>query len=626
MLRILLVLALLAQQQPPPTFRGGINLITLDITATGPDGWPVRDLRADEVTLVVSGRERPLKSFALMEVAPARAATNKTSAAPAAAKNSAAPASNVGTPGRAVFFVIMHEHICPGNERQALEGASAFIDQLEPRDRVAAITMPQGRVEVDLTADHAMAKARLLKIAGHAEQSTGNQTSSESRALLDFLKSLAPLDGAKTIVLISEGLNADEPGVFTPQDLVGVAAPTPGAPGFEILQAASATIDNTSGLRGAAAAARAQFYVIRPNTVGMGCRGMPTPAGRPTDVLNQEANDRRRDSQLMTQESALAAVASATGGQYFSLSGRATGVFDRILRETSAYYTIAFEADPRDLAGQSGKIEVRTTRPGIAMRVRVANPTPVASSTSASTRDMAVSAGTYRELPLWLAAFPVRGPNGQFKTPIVVDSIERAWQDVTFTLSDSKGKLVAAWHADLPLPAGPIVTAQSLASGHYRLRAAVIDQAGKHGTVDYEFDAKLEEAGPLKLGTMMLGTVSAGKFEPRLVHAAGSTVTAYFEIYGAASDVSALRSRRPGDGGAPLVAAAGDLTATRDADRRIATAALPLDDLAPGDYTVRGTVAVGGQQVGSVASALHVVSALATTSLAVYRFRFSFLP
>ena len=31
----------------------------------------------------------------------------------------------------------------------------------------------------------------------------------------------------------------------------------------------------------------------------------------------------------MTQESALAAVASATGGQYFSLSGRATGVFDR---------------------------------------------------------------------------------------------------------------------------------------------------------------------------------------------------------------------------------------------------------------------------------------------------------
>ena len=119
MFRILLILALLAQQQPP-TFRGGINLITLDITATGPDGWPVRDLRRDEITLIVNGRERPLKSFELMEVAPPVPAKSATpsAAAPSPAKDVAAPASNVGTPGRSVFFVIMHEQRAPGARRR----------------------------------------------------------------------------------------------------------------------------------------------------------------------------------------------------------------------------------------------------------------------------------------------------------------------------------------------------------------------------------------------------------------------------------------------------------------------------------------------------------------------------
>ena len=143
--------SLAARQQQPPTFRGGINLITLDITATGPGGWPVRDLRPNEITLIVNGRERPLKSFELMEVAPPVPAKSAGSSAapPTTPKETAPPASNVGMPGRSVFFVIMHEHICPGNEHQALEGASNFIDQLSPRDRVAIITMPMGRVEVD---------------------------------------------------------------------------------------------------------------------------------------------------------------------------------------------------------------------------------------------------------------------------------------------------------------------------------------------------------------------------------------------------------------------------------------------------------------------------------------------
>jgi VWFA-related protein len=607
--------SLAARQQQPPTFRGGINLITLDITATGPDGWPVRDLRPDEITLIVNGRERPLKSFELMEVAPpvpTKSATPSASAPPAARNTT--PASNVGTPGRSVFFVILHDHICQGNERPALDGAKSFIDQLTPRDRVAVITMPMGRVEVDLTTDHAKAKERLGKIVGHAQQETGNPTSSEARALLDFVRGLVPLDGAKTIVLISEGFNANESGLFTPQDLAGIVPmpgllPTAEQNGTLDLASASASIAETGGLRGAAAAARAQFYVIRPNTV-FGCGGMRDPASRSTNVLKQEEEDSRRNQQTMSQESALATVASVTGGQYFSLSARATPVFDRILRETSAYYTIAFEADPQDLAGQLGRIQVRTSRPGVNVRVRLTLPKqpPTAAAANASAREMSTTAESYREVRLWAAAFPARGANGQFKTPIVLDSLNRSWKEASFTLTDAAGKVIAQWPAELPATPGPIVTAQSIGPGHYRLRAAVVDEAGKRGSVDYEFDAKLEPAGPLTLGSLMVGTVTGSSFKPNLVAATGETVTAYFEIYGSAANVSVgFTLNRPGEE-KPLVEANGDLTATRDADRRIATGALPLPDLPAGDYTVTAIVSVAGQQAGNLAGVLHVIA------------------
>ena len=607
--------SLLAQQQqqppPPPTFRGGINLITVDITATGPDGWPVRDLKQNELTLVVNGRARAIKSFELIDVAPPpgpKAAAGSSATAPAP-KAATTPASNSGTAGRSVFFVILHDHICQGNERPAIEGAQAFIDQLAPRDRVAVMTMPFGRVEVDLTTDHALAKARLGKIVGHAQQATGNETASEARALLNFVRSLAPLDGAKTIVLISEGFNASESGVLTPQDLAGIV-PLPGLlPTAELngtldLASASAMVLETGGLRGAASVARAQFYVIRPNTT-FGC-GSVDPASVPTNVILQEEADRRRNQQLVSQESGLASVASVTGGQYFNLSGRATPVFDRILRETSAYYALAFEAEPPDLAGEVGKIQVQTSRPGVNVRVRLTLPKPVLSRAAPAVSARAATTAT--NAPLFAAAFPSRGANGEFKTPIVLDSADRSWKEASFSLTDSAGAVVAQWTADLPSAPAPIVTAQSVRPGHYKLSADVLDQNGKRATTAAEFDARLQDAGPLTLGALMIGSVSGSSFKPGLVATAGETVTGYFEIYGTAPDVSvAFALTRPGEQ-APLVEANGDLTATRDADRRIATGALPLRELPAGDYVVRAVVSAGGQQLGTLASTLHVVT------------------
>ena len=57
-----------AQDTPPPTrqqptFRAGTQSVRVDLYVTK-DGKPVTDLRADEVSLQLDGRTRPIRSLA----------------------------------------------------------------------------------------------------------------------------------------------------------------------------------------------------------------------------------------------------------------------------------------------------------------------------------------------------------------------------------------------------------------------------------------------------------------------------------------------------------------------------------------------------------------------------------
>ena len=50
-----------AVAQSPP-LKSGISLVSLDFLAIGRDGQPVPDLKAEEVSLKLGGRARPLQS------------------------------------------------------------------------------------------------------------------------------------------------------------------------------------------------------------------------------------------------------------------------------------------------------------------------------------------------------------------------------------------------------------------------------------------------------------------------------------------------------------------------------------------------------------------------------------
>ena len=74
-------------------------------------------------------------------------------------------------------------------------------------------------------------------------------------------------------------------------------------------------------------------------------------------------------------------IAGVTGGDLFRLSGTADGVFERIVRETAAYYELAFEPFQSERNGKDHAISVKLNRPKVTVRARSSFIIPTGSRT-----------------------------------------------------------------------------------------------------------------------------------------------------------------------------------------------------------------------------------------------------
>ena len=179
-----------------------------------------------------------------------------------------------------------------------------------------------------------------------------------------------------------------------------------------------------------------------------------------------------------------------------------------------------------------------------------------------------------------------------------------------FGLFNSGGGLVAQWTANSRELAGePLITAGEAAPGPYRLRVAATDSNGRHGTVDYEFMARLTEAGPLMLSAIALGTTRDNAFVPKLVFGSDQAAVVLFEAYGtAAQDSLTVRLEVAADPDGRALSSAQPRILSPEPSRYMIVGALPIAALTPGDYVVRAIVSVDGRPVGRVYRTLRKVA------------------
>ncbi len=570
------------------------DLVSVDFLVVGEDGNPITDLGSSDVTFKLDGKARGIRSlqFVPLDAAePGDLTPRLRPLAPPFGTNVLAES------GRVIMIVVEHESIRPGRERPALDALERMLSRLAPADRVGVTTMPHGGVEVALTTDHEAVREVLRRIKGQAPQAQGTSTQAaidsekacNSRLTLStltgLLESLSGIESPKSIVFVSSGVMPPRRDALMTQ-----------APGkCEIRSIYFEEVANAASL------ARAQFYVVQPDDLN-------------ADAASHAFEDptASRFSSSDEELAGLQHLTGVTGGELFRLNGPTEPVFARIARESSGYYVAGFEPARDERDGRRHRVDIKVAREGATVRARphlLLARGPGSTTPQAMLRDARI----YHDLPLRAIAYASRIPgDSKLKIVAVGDALDR---DVPLTgaamaLVDSAGRLSSQWTARPDELKGRHLMAALVAPpGRYRLRVAAVDANGRRGSVDYEFDAALRDAGALTLSGVVLGITTRGTFTPKLLFTSDPAATAFLEVYGDAEKAMGLSIKleiaSSVDGPALAVAAVPSEQAF-DGDRRMASGTIPLDGLDPGDYVVRAVVTSDGKPLGRVYRTLRI--------------------
>src|SRR5688572_10733529 len=127
---VLAAAAVSAQQPGQPAFRSGVELVTIDVVASGRDGRPVHDLKAADFELLEDGKPQEIRAFQFINF----------SMAPADPAPPPGVVTNDVEPG-GIFALVLDEIGYYVTEVQDVRrAAERFLSRaLQPHDHVAVV-------------------------------------------------------------------------------------------------------------------------------------------------------------------------------------------------------------------------------------------------------------------------------------------------------------------------------------------------------------------------------------------------------------------------------------------------------------------------------------------------------
>ena len=641
---LLLLPALASAQSQQPTFRGGVELIEVDVRVIDGQGNPVPDLEAPEFTVTVDDEERRIVSVKFVAVGD----PPDPSSTVEAPESTPYYSTNQGlAPGRLVILVVDQNHIRFGNARGLVEAAGRFLDQLGPADRVAFAAIPAiGGFSVGFTTNHLLVREALARVVGNqenfstpsgmslgeavslsqhqnpllrepdlvqrvcgvtqvdncafglvreAKRATANlqqQVRQSMGTLGALLGGLQEIDGPKTLLLISEGLIAEEQESALAADLAATAA-----------------------------AARVTIHAL---LIDSGIYHDASVFGSSTTLT--------RDRTL--REQGLRWLSWQAGGGLFRVLGTSDAVFQRLGRELSGYYLLGVETDPRDQDGRPHQIRVKVRRSGTTVRARqqfqVSADRPLQQTRKSDAELLAQALRApfpIADLPLRLATYAHHDADTSKMRVLLAAEIERADEGsselgIGFTLIDAEGRVAA--HIIERSTLAPVggetgrvlkyVRGFFVEPGTYMLRVAAIDGRGRLGSVEREVHAWEMSGEPLSVGDLLVDNEPGQPGEPIEpgvdVRLDTGRLAAYLELY--AADPGSFQSTQVAievaeqESGPALTAIVATLQEMTDSRHQAASAVLPVGQLPAGPYVARAIVSLSGAVVGKLVRPFHI--------------------
>ena len=642
---LLLLPTLASAQSQQPTFRGGVELIEVDVRVFDGQGNPVPDLKAPEFTVTVDGEERRIVSAKFVAVGD----PPEPSSTVEAPESTPYYSTNQGlAPGRLVILVVDQNHIRFGGTRGLVAAAGRLLDQFGPADRVAFAAIPaMGGFTVGFTMNHLLVRKALARVVGdqknfstesgmslaEAVSLNRHQDLTRERALLDrvcddvdvtrnqrcalglvleasqvvaelrlqvrqsvgalgaLLGGLQEIDGPKTLLLISEGLIAE----VQPSAVADLAA--------------------------TAAAARVTIHAL---LIDSAIYHDASVFGNSPTLF--------RDNAL--REQGLRELSWEAGGGLFRVLGMSDGVFQRLGRELSGYYLLGVETDPRDQDGRPHQIRVEVRRRGTTVRARqqfqVSADRPLQQTRKSDEELLAQALRApfpIADLTLRLANYAHHDVDTSKVRVLLAAEIERADEGsselgIGFTLIDAEGRVAA--HIIERSTLAPVggetgrvlkyVRSFLVDPGTYTLRVAAIDGHGRLGSVEREVHAWEMSGEPLSVGDLVVDNEPGQPGEPIEpsvdVRLDTGRLAAYLELY--AADPRSFQSTQVAievaeqESGPALTAIAATLQEMTDSRHQAASAVLPVDQLPAGPYVARAIVSLSGAVVGKLVRPFHI--------------------
>ena len=641
-----------AQESQQPVFRGGVDLIEVDVSVVDDRGRPIMDLQAGEFSVTVDRNPRKVETAEFVSMGPVDVKARRTGESQN--EPDVAYSSNIeGDRGRLIVIAFDRDSVSFGRGRNATRAASEFLDWLGPADKVAFVTVPPTGAQVDFTTNHSLIRSALERVVGFSERlsfrlnigiaealaivrhndsfmeastiarlcgrfQSGSidwdvcdrearaeatlieaemrlRASNSINALRGILEALREIEGQKTVVWISEGLVIDEMGgeVSDIEELAGAALVT-----LNVLQLDSAVSASQQ-------------------------------------MLSPSAGEDRR-----MEEQGLQTLANMTRGTLYRVTAGAGFAFELMATEMSGYYVLGVESRPEDGDGKRRGLKVSVLRQDATVRARrefVMARKDVEPATLEQQLFRALrSPVAMTELPLRVATYAFQNA-GDSKVRILlateVGSVTGESSDirVAFVIIGPEGKVVTEGSQRVTLspedgPAGPVfeyASSFAVEPGNYTLRLAVIDSDGRRGSIEHPVQAWQMTGVPLAVSDLVLDDAPTTPdarlrphVEPRLTSA---QLAAHLEVYvdvpesfeGMSAEVQVARQRT----GGALVSTPARISPSEDPTRRIVSAIIPVRTLPPGRYVARTLITRGDEKIGELARHFYITSASAAASV-----------
>jgi len=622
-----------ARSQQSPVFRSGVDLITVDATVVDGDGRPIQGLGVEDFELTVDGQPRQIASVQFVSRMVSVGAEEPVDTMPAARASSNESVSD----SRLVLLAVDQSNIRRLEGRLALRAAERFLDSLSPSDRAAVVSVNYAG-DIEFTKDRVAAKRKLATLTGEAVpaliQPDYNLGLAEALLIADGNKARLDVAVRRECGTSLGRVNADSSPARAAETAVGrdpcptqleqearmtaQQVRTEASLSLSSLMAIIARLGTIDGPK--TVALLSEGLVAEPQLVDLTLLGAAAQEARVTIyVLQLEQPLMDITTELMSptllediqlRESGLARLAGSSRGALFRLAGSDPAPFERILRELSGYYLLAFEATETDRNGKPHRINVSVNRGGATLRAREAFRYESASWARRLTEERMVellrSSAVAAELPLRASSYSFFDPeSGKVRVEISAEtepSDELASQVFFgYVLLDSKGVIVA--QQALETRSRRFNASALVDPGVYTLKVAALDRFGRAGSLPRAVLAAISDA-PIPTSELMVARVPAtpeSVLDPIVDRTSDPRVVAYLELYPEAGQslrlVDVKFVVRPAMRSEPVLTMMGSLS-TRGDRHAVVRAQLPLEKLAPGRYILRADVLDADATVG----------------------------